>query len=137
MLRLAIPLGTIFFCWLTARAEVAFVDGATVNLYGFPLPWHRWSTVASMHYLVDVPSMALDYIVYVLGASVALRSSFLDRRVRSKVGPTALLIAWAAAGISLGWLALSLMGDVSFGELINGPHHMTAYGPHFGADYPY
>jgi len=136
MLRLAIPIGTILFCWLTARAEVDFVDGPTLNLYGFPLPWHRWSAVSSLQSLVDLPALATDYIVYVLGVSAALRSSLLER-IRSKVGPSALLIVWATAVVSLGWLALSLMGDLSFGNLATGAHRVTAYAPHIGTGYPY
>ena len=137
MLRLAIPVATILFCWLTARAEVAFVDGVVVNLYGFPLPWHRWSTTSSLHYLVDLSALATDFIVYVLVCSAALRCGLIQGLAR-KVGPTVLLLAWAGAAISLGWLLLPLLvGDLTFGGLATAPHSVTAYAVHLGTDYPY
>lgn len=137
MLRIAVPVATILFCWLTVRSEVTFQDFGTFNLYGFPLPWHRWSGVSSLETLVDLPALATDFLMAVLLCSALLRAAPIQPLTR-RLGPTPLLLLWAAAAISVGWLALGLYPPgLELGAVADLPHSVGGFALHLGTHYPY
>src|SRR4051812_7857423 len=64
--------GLALFPFLTARAIVAFADGPTEKLYGFPLFWIKAGST-SLSVLIDVRAMVLNVAIYVLAAFLIVR----------------------------------------------------------------
>ena len=70
-LQLSILLGLAVFPVVMTQAVVAVMDGPNEKLYGFPLFWIK-AGVNWLSFVIDVPAMAIDVVVYVLMALLAL-----------------------------------------------------------------
>ena len=58
---------------VTMRTSLSFDDAPAVNLYGFPVPYWRWSGVSSLEYVVDPVALAVDLLLHALVIAGLLR----------------------------------------------------------------
>jgi len=136
-----VPAGITLFAWVTAQWTLSSPDGPTIHAYGFPLPWHCWSQVSSLHYLLAPGALLVDLSSYLvitcLLVVILSRGPGRLRRFASVMtGRIATVLFYAVALISALVLASHFFLGVSLGDVTGGYslHEPTI---HFGPSYPY
>jgi len=113
MVARALPLALLSFCLVTARAIAACVDGPDEIRFGFPFFWITPGPT-SLSWVIDVPALAIDFIVYLFAWTLLLKTALFVRLFSWK--PRALLIiVWVLALLTAGVYVTLLGRDVSTG----------------------
>lgn len=87
-LALSVALAIVAFDFITLRSEVTYLDGPSLNHYGFPLAYLRWSQVSSLEYDLRWWALLVDFLVYCL-VSYALVALLLRVDPLRKLGAPA------------------------------------------------
>lgn len=141
LVRYALPLGLLAFCWLSMRTVVAFTD-ESMKIYGFPFGWYAPNASSSMAFTAAIGPLAVDILVYVLifQCAVALFPSGKEmppKRQLSKIQLAVSGVLWIAAIASLGLFFMSIGSDLQFvgwsldsyfGDTATRSHHFQ-FGP--------
>ncbi|HUQ33984.1 MAG TPA: hypothetical protein VM095_17820 [Pyrinomonadaceae bacterium] len=101
------PLALLTFCLITARAVAACVDGPDEIRFGFPFFWIT-PGVMSLSWIIDVPALIVDFIVYLFVWTLLLKTALFVRLFSWK--PRALLISVWMLALLVAGLYITLLG---------------------------
>lgn len=107
-----LPLAILSFCLITLRVSHHCPGEVEEFNYGFPLGWLTPSLVSSMEYIVDLPALAIDFLVY-LGVWFLLSWTSLFRKI----------FGWQPRLVSgCLWIVAAVIGGLFFSMLLQTGH---------------
>lgn len=81
-IAISVAAGMVLVSVITVRVKISYqMDGPSINYYGFPFPYYRFSQVSSLQYNIDWGRYLLNSLFY----SLTVYAILFKSKLRSKI----------------------------------------------------